>query len=55
MSAEERGKCLIRLGDLIDKHAEELATIESMDNGKPFKFAKGFDMVECAKSWRYFG
>ena len=35
MSASERGKLLNRLADLIEKHADELATLESLDNGKP--------------------
>ena len=36
MSAAERGKLLNRLADLMEKHADELATLESLDNGKPY-------------------
>src|ERR1700761_600780 len=31
----ERGKMVWRLGDLLEQHADELAEIESLDNGKP--------------------
>src|SRR5579875_1596245 len=34
MSASERGRLLNRLADLIEENAEELATLESLDNGK---------------------
>src|SRR3954452_5242079 len=35
MSASERGKLLNRLADLIEKNVDELAMLESLDNGKP--------------------
>src|SRR6266852_1799150 len=35
MSAAERGVLMNRLADLIEKHADELAQLESLDNGKP--------------------
>jgi phenylacetaldehyde dehydrogenase len=35
MSPSERGRLLWRLADLIEQHAEEFATLESLDNGKP--------------------
>ncbi|TIB90445.1 indole-3-acetaldehyde dehydrogenase [Wallemia mellicola] len=51
----ERGRLLVRLADLMEKHADELAALESLDNGKPFKFARGFDIPEAAANFRYFG
>ena len=33
--ANERGKIIWKIGDLIDNHTEELAQLESLDNGKP--------------------
>src|ERR1700761_9584765 len=33
MSASERGRLLNRLADLIEKHSDELAHLESLDNG----------------------
>ena len=35
MSAAERGRLLNKLADLIEKHADELARLEALDNGKP--------------------
>src|SRR5262245_41454459 len=39
MNASERGRILNRLADLIEQHAEELAALESLDNGKPVRDA----------------
>src|SRR5688572_30134800 len=39
-SPSERGKVLYRLAELIEKHAEELAQLETLDNGKPIREAK---------------
>src|SRR4051812_29618877 len=35
MNARERGRLLYRLADLIEKNANELAALETLDNGKP--------------------
>src|SRR5258706_14391362 len=35
MSASERGVLMNKLADLIEKHADELAQLEALDNGKP--------------------
>ena len=35
MNASERGRLLNKLADLIEKNKEELAALESLDNGKP--------------------
>ena len=37
MSASERGKLLNKLADLVEKHADELARLETLDNGKPYR------------------
>ena len=39
MSNSEKGKIIWKIGDLIDKHSEELAQLESLDNGKPVAVA----------------
>src|SRR5206468_11364325 len=36
LNASERGRLLNRLADLIEQNAEELAALESLDNGKPY-------------------
>ena len=48
---EMRTKCLIRLADLIDEHAETLASIESLDNGKSLFCSRG-DVALVAKYLR---
>jgi aldehyde dehydrogenase (NAD+) len=54
MSAAERGKLIHRLADLIEKHADELARLESLDNGKPYHVAKTADLPLVIASIRYF-
>src|SRR5579862_7136921 len=39
MPARERGTLLHKLADLIEKNAEELAALETLDNGKPLRDA----------------
>ncbi|KAM0756358.1 aldehyde dehydrogenase [Meredithblackwellia eburnea MCA 4105] len=51
----ERGRLLFKLADLFDQHADQLASIESLDNGKAFSFARGFDVPEAAACLRYYG
>lgn len=53
-SGRERGRLLNRLADLIEKHADELARLESLDNGKPFSMAKAVDVAATAACYRYF-
>ena len=48
----ERGRALWRLGDLLNEHAEELAQLETLDNGKPLVAARG-DVASSADMMRY--
>lgn len=48
-----RGKVLWRVADLIEEHAEELALVESLDNGKPLAEARG-DIGFSAEVFRYY-
>lgn len=52
--ASDRGKMLHRLADLIEKNADELAALESLDNGKPVSVAKTVDVAASAGCYRYF-
>ncbi len=54
MSASERGKIINRLADLIEQNADELATIESLDNGKPRHVAKAADLPLTIACYRYY-
>src|ERR1700722_10815909 len=40
MRASERGRLLYRLADLIEANTDELARLETLDNGKPLSIAK---------------
>src|SRR5690348_12716506 len=54
MSAAERGRLLNKLADLIEKNADELATLESLDNGKPKSVAAAADLPLTIACYRYF-
>jgi aldehyde dehydrogenase (NAD+) len=54
MSAAERGKLINRLADLLEKHADELATLESVDNGKPKHVAATADLPLVIACYRYY-
>lgn len=46
---------MMKLADLVDAHAETLATIETWDNGKPYTVALGQDVAEVSACLRYYG
>ncbi|KAI4198775.1 MAG: hypothetical protein LQ346_002703 [Caloplaca aetnensis] len=50
----ERGGLMLKLADLVDKHAETLATIETWDNGKPYTVALNEDVAEVVGCLRYY-
>ena len=54
MAASERGRLLNKLADLIEKHADELASLESLDNGKPYSMALAADLPLTIACYRYF-
>jgi phenylacetaldehyde dehydrogenase len=53
MTPSERGKLVWRIGDLIAKHADELAELESLDNGKPKAVARAADVPLAADIFQY--
>jgi len=53
-SASERGRLLNRLADLIERHADELARLESLDNGKPYAVAGAADLPLTIACYRYY-
>jgi aldehyde dehydrogenase (NAD+) len=54
MSAADRGRLLYKLADLIEEHADELAMLESLDNGKPFQVARSADLGLTIATYRYY-
>jgi acyl-CoA reductase-like NAD-dependent aldehyde dehydrogenase len=55
MSGAERGRILLKLADLIEANAEELARLESLDTGHPLKDSRSLDVPRTAACYRYFG
>jgi phenylacetaldehyde dehydrogenase len=53
MTPSERGRLIWKLGDLIENNLEELAQLESLDNGKPFSVARIADVPLAADMFRY--
>ncbi|MBS1862694.1 MAG: aldehyde dehydrogenase family protein [Actinobacteria bacterium] len=53
ISGAERSKIVWRIGELIEQHADELALLESLDNGKPVDLARTIDMVFAGDLFRY--
>jgi len=55
MSARERGRVLLRVADLIMKNKDELARLESLDNGKPIGETSAVDIPQAAEVFAYYG
>jgi len=53
ITPSERGKLIWKLADLIEKHAEEFAQLESLDNGKPLTIARVADIPGTVDMFRY--
>ena len=53
MSPSQRGRLMLKLADLMEQHLEELAEIESMDNGKPVSVARVADVPLAVDLFRY--
>jgi phenylacetaldehyde dehydrogenase len=53
MTPSDRGRMIWKIGDLILEHAEELAQLESLDNGKPVAVALGADVPLAADLFHY--
>ncbi len=53
MTPSERGRLVWRIGDLILDHLEELAQLESLDNGKPLTIARAADVPLAADLFHY--
>ena len=50
-----RAELLWRLADLIEKNADEIARLETADNGKPFFESFKVDLPSIVENFRYFG
>ena len=55
ISPSERGKLLWKLAELLEKHSDEFAELESIDNGKPVAVARAADVPLAIDMFRYMG
>src|ERR1017187_8096236 len=53
-SASERGRLIWKLADLVEKDIDELAELETLDNGKPIFESRYVDMPMVVDVLRYF-
>jgi acyl-CoA reductase-like NAD-dependent aldehyde dehydrogenase len=54
MTASERGRLLWRIADLVEQNIDELAQLETLDNGKPIFESRYVDMPMVADVFRYY-
>ena len=54
MSARDRGRLLYKLSQLIESKSQELATLETSDNGKPIKESMYIDLPGVVENFEYF-
>ena len=54
MSATQRGELLYKLADLIEQNIEELARLETLDNGKPLNDSLNADLALVIACYRYY-
>ncbi len=53
MKPVDRERVMHRLADLIEAHADELAELEALDNGKSVIMARHVDIKHALEVWRY--
>lgn len=53
MPANQRGRLIWKLADLMEAHTEEFAQLESLDNGKPLAVARVADVPLAVDLFRY--
>lgn len=54
MSAASRSRLIYKLADLMEEHKEELAQLESLDNGKPIRESRTADIPLAIEHFRYY-
>jgi acyl-CoA reductase-like NAD-dependent aldehyde dehydrogenase len=54
MNPHKRSALLWRLADLIEANADELASLETRDNGKPYFESRKVDLPSVVENFRYF-
>lgn len=51
---QERSKIMLKFADLVEKHNDELAALETWDNGKPYLQAAQAEVPSFVRLFRYY-
>ncbi|XP_010914166.1 aldehyde dehydrogenase family 2 member B7, mitochondrial [Elaeis guineensis] len=54
MTGYERSRILLRFADLVEKHNDEIAALETWDNGKPYEQAANVEVPMLVRLMRYY-
>jgi acyl-CoA reductase-like NAD-dependent aldehyde dehydrogenase len=54
LTPSERGRVLWQIADLLERDADQIAELETLDNGKPLSLARGDDLPMAIDHFRYF-
>jgi len=54
MTGPQRSRLMNKFADLVEKHGDELAQLESIDNGKPYHVARAIDVPSTVACYRYY-
>jgi acyl-CoA reductase-like NAD-dependent aldehyde dehydrogenase len=54
LSGVERGNLLWRVADLIERYTDELAELETLDNGRPLRVTSRVDVPQAVRHFRYY-
>lgn len=52
---QERSKIILRFADLVEKHADEVAALETWDNGKTYEQSAKIEVPMFVRLFRYYG
>lgn len=51
---QERQKIILRLADLVEKHNDDIAALETWDNGKPYEQSAKIEIPMFVRLMRYY-
>jgi aldehyde dehydrogenase (NAD+) len=54
MTGPQRSRLMNVFADLVEKHGDELAQLEAIDNGKPYHVARAIDIPSTVACYRYY-
>lgn len=51
---QERSRIMLRFADLVEKHNDDIAALETWDNGKPYEQAAKVEIPIFVRLFRYY-